>query len=537
MSTAQAKHFGQAIRALQPRQIGALPLLQPILTDLQVRETVNGLLPSEADVDPGQIVVLLVLNRLLAPQPLYEIQDWLRETVLPEVLGISVKQAYDNRLGRALDRLYPQLGELWQRLVSRAIAVYNLDLTVLHWDLTSIYFEGAYAESQLATYGYSRDQRPDAKQINLEVDVTHEGLIPVLYRVLTGNTADITRPLPHLEALLRFLARPELAERHLRPLLISDCKMITAEAVLAYHQHHLYYLGPLQDSTAATAVLRSVPADELAEHVLAYRPQRVQSTDTTFVPYQGVWRTFTFEHAGERVTDRVLVVWSAGKQRLDQEKRKTYLKRLLNGLAAVQKKLNTRRYKKRTYVEERIATLQRGNPMQRLVDVDLQGEDETLRLHFALNPERLAQAQALDGRYALATNGEHLSAEQTLTLFKGQDGVEKCFRSVKGPLVVHPLFVRTDHRIEGLVFMTLLALLVRAILVRCCRQHDLTLTADQALHRFANLQAVDVIWADGSVQRRAAEMSEFQALVLGTLGWPLPETYAQLPSEGADADQ
>ena len=273
------------------------------------------------------------------------------------------------------------------------------------------------------------------------------------------------------------------------------------------------------------------------EHVLAQRPQREHSTDTTFVPYQGVWRSFTFEHAGERVTDRVLVVWSAGKQRLDQEKRKTYLKRLLNGLAAVQKKLNTRRYKKRTYVEERIATLQRGNSMQRLVDVDLQGEDETLRLHFALNPERLVEAQALDGRYALATNGAHLSAEQTLTLFKGQDGVEKCFRSVKGPLVVHPLFVRTDHRIEGLVFMTLLALLVRAILVRCCRQHDLTLTADQALHRFANLQAVDVIWADGSVQRRAAEMSEFQALVLGTLGWPLPETYAQLPSEGADADR
>ena len=190
----------------------------------------------------------------------------------------------------------------------------------------------------------------------------------------------------------------------------------------------------------------------------------------------------------------------------------------------------------RTYVETRIATLQRGNPTQRLVDVALQGEDEALRLHFALNPERLAAVQALDGRYALATNGAHLSAEQALTLFKGQDGVEKCFRSVKVPLVFQPLFVRTDHRIEGLVFMTLLALLVRAILVRCCRQHDLTLTADQALHRFANLQAVDVTWADSSLQRRAAQMSEFQAQALAALGWPLPETYAHLPSEGADAD-
>jgi transposase len=536
MNTGQASYFGQAIRALQPRQIGALPVIQPILTDLQVRDTVNALLPSQADVDLGQVVVLLVLNRLLAPRPLYAIQDWLAETVLPAVLDVTVQQAYDNRFGRTLDQLYPQLGELWQRLVSRAVLIYDLDLTALHWDLTSIYFEGAYADSQLATYGYSRDQRPDAKQIHLEVDVTHDGLIPLLYQVLVGNTADITRPLPHLAALLRFLARPELAERQLRPMLISDCKLITAEAVLAYHRHHLYYLGPLPDSTAVTAVLRSVPAAELATHALAYRPGRVKPSDARFVPYQGVWRRFTFEHQGEQVSDRVLVVWSAGKERLDQQKRKTYLKRLLAGLAAMQQKLNTRRYKTRTYVEQRIAILQRGNPMQRLVDVDLSGEDGALRLRFALNHERLAEAQALDGRYALATNGEHLDAEQTLTLFKGRDGVEKRFRTMKGPLLVHPLFVRNDQRIEGLVFITLLALLVRALLERLCRQHQLALTADRLFDRFASVQAVDVIWADGSVQRRATQLSAFQAQVLAALDWPLPETYAHLPSAGADAD-
>lgn len=158
--------------------------------------------------------------------------------------------------------------------MSQAIRVYNLHLTALHWDLTSIYCEGANSDSQLVNYGYSWDQRPDTKQINLEVDASHDGLMPIPYRVLTGNTADITRPLPHLTALLRFLARPELAERHLRPLLISHCKMITTEAVLAYHRHGLYYLGPLQDSTAVMTVLRSVPAPELAGHSLAYRPQR-----------------------------------------------------------------------------------------------------------------------------------------------------------------------------------------------------------------------------------------------------------------------
>jgi transposase len=252
------------------------------------------------------------------------------------------------------------------------------------------------------------------------------------------------------------------------------------------------------------------------------------------VPYQGVWRPFIFAHDGQRVTDRVLVVWSDGKQRLDQQKRRTYLKRLLNGLDVVQKKLNSGRYKKRAYVEQRLLTLQRGNPASALVDVDLRGTDGTLALRFAINRSTLAAAQAMDGRYALATNGASLSADETLTLFKGQDRVEKRFRAVKGPLLVHPLFVRSEQRIEGLVFITLLALLVRAILERLCRQRQLSFTADRLFRRFAHLQAVDVTWSDGSSQRRAAQMSDFQAHVLDVLDWPRPETYAYRASDSAD---
>lgn len=172
--------------------------------------------------------------------------------------------------------------------------------------------------------------------MNLEVDVTHDGYVPVLYQVLPGNTADITQPLPHLRALLRFFARPELADRRLRPLLVSDCKMITPEAVFACHRHDPFYLGPLPNGTATESLLRSVPAEELATHRLGYRPQRVKADDRRFVPCQGMWRPFTCEHEGQQVTDRALVIWSAGTQRLDEQKRKTYLKRLLNGLENIQ---------------------------------------------------------------------------------------------------------------------------------------------------------------------------------------------------------
>jgi len=528
MDTSQAEELGRAIAAIQPRQIGSLPLVYPILDALHVCSATNALVPSQADVDLGRVVLLLVLNRLLSPRPLYQVQDWMSETVLPELLDVSPEQAYDNRLGRALDRLHPYLGELWMQLVSQAIRTYDLDLTVLHWDITSIYFEGLYADSDLARYGYSRDHRPDTKQVNLEVDISHDGYVPILYQVLAGNTADITRPEPHIEALVRFFARPELVEKGVHPLLVSDGKMVSAAAVLACHRHSLHYLGPVPNGTAVDAILRSVTAEELTAHPLDYRPKRIKPDDATYVPYQGVWRTLRFEHGGPAVTDRVLVVWSAGKQRLDEQKRKTYLKRLLDKLEAVRKKLNTRRYKKRSYVEQRLHTIQQGNPTKDLVAIDLQGEDGALALTFHVDRARLADAQALDGRYALATNASLLDAHQALRLFKGQDGVEKRFRVVKGPLLVRPLFVHSDQRVEGLVFVTLLALLVRTILERTCRQQALEVTAQKLFDAFAHLQAVDLVWRDGSTQRRASEMTAFQKEVLETLGWPAPQAYADL---------
>jgi transposase len=524
----QAEQLGTGIRTVRPYQIGALPLVYPISTALRVRQITNTLVPSQADLDLGQVLVLLVLNRLLAPQPLYRIHTWLAETVLPQLLEIAPAQVYDMRLGRALDQLYSHLGTLWAQLASRAVQVFDLDLSILHWDITSIYFEGAYTNSQLITYGYSHDHRPDTKQVNLQVDVTHEGSVPVLYQSLTGNTADITRPVPHLEAVLRFFARPELASRQLRPILVSDSKLVTPEAAIACQHHELYYLGPLPNGAATETLLGSVPAAELAAHPLAYRPQRVAPDDADFVPYQGCWRPYVCQHDGQWVTHRALVVWSAGKQRLDEQKRKTALKRLLNALAGIQQKLNTRRFKQRTYVEQRLATIQQGNLARGLIDITLAGADGALTLTFRVNRQSLALAQALDGRYAIATNARHLTAEQTLTIFKGQDGVEKRFRAVKGPLQVHPLFVRSDARIEGLVAITMLALLIRAILERVGRQRGVRATADGLFAAFAPLAAVELIWADGSCLRRAAPATPFQAQVLQALGWPGPEAYLGL---------
>jgi hypothetical protein len=126
-------------------------------------------------------------------------------------LDVSIAQTHGSRLGRAPDGLNRCLGEPWVELPRRATRIYDLGLNVLHCDIASIYFEGMYADSDLTRYGYGRDHRPDAKQVNLDVHVTHDEYAPMLCQMLTRNAADITRRGRHTEALQRFVARPELA--------------------------------------------------------------------------------------------------------------------------------------------------------------------------------------------------------------------------------------------------------------------------------------------------------------------------------------
>lgn len=77
-----ADSVGRTIHHTHTLQLGAIPLLYPILERLGLRDLVNQFCPSEAEVDVGRIVLLLVLNRLLAPQPLCWVNRWLGQSVL-----------------------------------------------------------------------------------------------------------------------------------------------------------------------------------------------------------------------------------------------------------------------------------------------------------------------------------------------------------------------------------------------------------------------------------------------------------------------
>jgi transposase len=162
-----ADQVGPALTGSVPRQVGAIAVLYPLLEALQVRQTINRLGMTGANIDLGRVVEVLTLNRLLAPQPLYHVGEWVEQSVVATMFGLDVSQLYDKRFGRALDNLQPILAEAWLQLVSRAVQQEKIDLGVLHWDTTSIYLEGEYETSDLASYGHSSEGRSDHKQVKI----------------------------------------------------------------------------------------------------------------------------------------------------------------------------------------------------------------------------------------------------------------------------------------------------------------------------------------------------------------------------------
>jgi hypothetical protein len=154
-----------------------------------------------------------------------------------------------------------------------------------------------------------------------------------------------------------------------------------------------------------------------------------------------------------------------------------------------------------------------------------------LTLTFHIDRAALAQTQALDGKYLLGTNAAQLSASQALACFKAQDGVEKSHASLKGPLRVHPLYLHSDQRIAGLIFINLLALLLRAILELRCRRVGLKYSAECVLQAFSGLYATDLTFVDGSHYAQLGRLTPFQQRVLAGLQFPPPTRYLEpLPS-------
>ena len=112
-----------------------------------------------------ELICAIVLNRSIEPKAEYAIPAWLRTVAVDDLLDARFEAISEDALYRAMDKVDPHRQRIESALVKREIELFNLDRTVFFYDLSSTYFEGLARANPKAKLGYSRDKRPDCKQV------------------------------------------------------------------------------------------------------------------------------------------------------------------------------------------------------------------------------------------------------------------------------------------------------------------------------------------------------------------------------------
>src|SRR6266705_591611 len=255
------------VRVLEKR-LGALPVVAEFGRRLRIAEIVDELCPVRpvAWISHGEVIEALVANRLTAPAPMVRVQEWAAAMAVDEAYGISPVLLNDDRIARALDAIGPQLDAITGGVGAAAITEFGVDVSRLHWDLTSISLYGAYPQADqeypAPRWGHPRDRRPDLKQIQTGLAVSGDGGIPVFRQAYDGGAAEVAQVVGAMTAL-RQIAGP-------RPFLLAgDSKLISCTNAAAMGAQEAGFVAPLAAARVPAGLFAALPpgAGTLVDYV------------------------------------------------------------------------------------------------------------------------------------------------------------------------------------------------------------------------------------------------------------------------------
>jgi hypothetical protein len=117
--------------------------------------------------------------------------EWVGRSALADILKQDFAGLNRDRLYRKMGRLYGKPGPIEAAQSAKEISLFSLKESILLYDLTSTYFEGLCLSNPKAKLGYSRDSRPDCKQLVVGVVLDGEGF-PKVHEIFAGNRSDST---------------------------------------------------------------------------------------------------------------------------------------------------------------------------------------------------------------------------------------------------------------------------------------------------------------------------------------------------------
>ena len=417
----------------------------------------------------AQMAAILVAARFCRPSSERQIeQSWYGATVLPEVLGVPGERVHLQRLYRTLDVLLPHKAAIETHLKERLGELFDLDYDLLIYDVTSTYFEGDALANPQARRGYSRDKRPDCKQVCIGLVVTRDG-IPLGYEVFDGNRTDVTTVEEIVEAMEAQYGR---AQR----IWAMDRGMVNEENLAFLRERGGQYIVGTPRSH-----LRRYES-ELTECGWS---QVYEDLEVKLCPSPDGEETF-------------ILCRSTARAAKEQAMHERFSRRIEAGLESLGRRLaRAKKRPNRVQVERQIGRLlQRNSRAAGKYAIEVEDNPDRpghLRLAWTCNEAWSQWAHLSEGAYLLRTNLVGWEPEALWKTYIQLTDVEAAFRTVKTDLGLRPIYHQVEHRVQAHILVAFLAYALRKTLQTWMQASGLGRGVSTVVAELARIRCSEVV--------------------------------------------
>lgn len=419
----------------QPREAGTVHVGHQMWQQLGLNEILQR---AELSERACLLSEAMVLNRLIFPLSEHAMPDWMERTALDDVLGAKLSLLSDEALYRNLDRLHPNGERIERELAEKEKTLFNLDDTVFLYDLTSTYFEGPVRNNPQAQRGYSRDKRPDCKQVVVGLVLNRDGF-PQAHEVFDGNRQDRTTVAEMLDSLEKRTGQKPGST------VVVDRGMAYEENLKQIRDHGYHYLVATRQSER-NAWLAEFEKEEGWQEMIRTPSPRNPDQKKSQVRVKRCSR-------GEEV---YLLCLSEGRKEKDRAIREKHEQRLKRDWGKLQARLEKGRLQEEGKIQQAIGRLKERYPrVARYYRMGYDAEHKTLQ--WEEDSEKKAIAEKLDGGYVLKTDRQDFTTEEMWRTYMLLTRVEGAFRAMKTPLLERPIFHHLKQRTQAHIFLCVLA--------------------------------------------------------------------------------
>jgi transposase len=488
------------VRVENRRNFGGPWLGMELIEQLGLKGVLAETMPhGDEDIPWSLMALVLVLCRLCQPSSELHISEHVySHSALADLLGIPAEKINEQRLYRALDALLPHKEALEVFLKNRLGELFGLEYDLLLYDVTSTYFEGQAAANPQARRGYSRDHRPDCKQVCIGLVVSKCGM-PLGYEVFAGNRADVTTLQEIVETMER---RYGQADR----IWVTDRGMVSAENIAFLRRGGRRYIVGTPKS-----MLKQFEQALLAEDWHTVR----EGLEVKLCPSPDGDETF---------------VLCRSRDRREKEKamHERFEKRIEEGLQRIEASCRKQRLQPLLVAQRLGRLLGQNSRAAGLFQTEVQTTADGRALLVWKKVENWRDWAALsEGCYLLRSNVTDWTDEELWKAYIQLTEAEGAFRIHKSDLGLRPIWHQKEERVQAHILVCFLAYVLWKTLGQKCRRAGLGDEPRRVFEELSQIELVDVVLPTrqgAEIRRRCiTEPTDHQAILLAHLGMRLPK--------------